>query len=843
MPEQSRQLAAIMFSDIVGYTDLMGKDQQRALEVVGKNRELHKPLIEQFGGRLIKEMGDGLMASFSTASEAIQCAHEVQKKAWSDEDLTLRIGIHLGEVVVEGHDVFGDGVNIASRLQTIADPGGIYISESVHKSIRGMDITSKYLGELRLKNVDYPVKTYAIQGEGLPIPEAREEKQLSGTFWAELQRRGVIRAAISYLVVALLLFLLWNQAHSWDITLPQWSATLFITGLIVGFPVAMYLAWNYERSPEGMVRTISEQSWQNPYKASQKKPFTSSLIIAVLVGIIILMYFFPQFRQKQISTSDDQNVKSIAIPPFRNLSEDPKQQYFAEGIAEMIRSNLSRVGDLRVTSMRSVMQYRDGEKTVPQIASELDVATVLEGSVLKDEDNVRVIVQLIDAPVDEHLWSETYDRKLTHIFEIQAEIAEKVVSELQAQLTKEENFLIANVTEVNLEAYQYFLSGQNSYNGYLRTEDSDLNDMAISQFQKALQIEPGYAPAWSGLSSAFLVRTSYGYGDAWLDSSAQAAQKAIELDPKLGDPYLILGRIELAHDDSEKALAHLNQVTSLDPNNSAALYQVGWINIRKKNFKEGILQLIESFRLNPTSDTPEHQNFYGNLAFLYYAAGMFEMAEELIRKQISLYPRAEHYELLDFTLWRQGKWDESKQAIKNIRRDIESNPNPNLYHFCFLGLHYWLLGHIEEAEMFYTKILQMLREDYEESYVFDRVFRFRLADIWLKHGKEEQAIELLKENLRILEQKLKAGFPYAEWDIAHVHLLLGDKEECYRWIDKIPYDGIISQGLRVDPSFDEIRGEPRFQAKLAEFAKEDEKIRNTLQEIEIEEQLRWVLER
>ena len=169
MPERTRQLAAIMFTDIVGYTDLMGKDQQKAMEVVGKNRDLQKPLIEQFGGRLIKEMGDGLMASFATASEAIQCAHEVQKKAWSDEDLTLRIGIHLGEVVFEGDDVFGDGVNIASRLQTIADPGGIYISDSVHKAIRGMDITSKYLGELRLKNVDYPVKTYAIQGQGLPI--------------------------------------------------------------------------------------------------------------------------------------------------------------------------------------------------------------------------------------------------------------------------------------------------------------------------------------------------------------------------------------------------------------------------------------------------------------------------------------------------------------------------------------------------------------------------------------------------------------------------------------------------------------------------------------------------
>jgi len=383
---QSRQLVAIFFSDVVGYTDLMGRDQQKAMEVLRKNRELQKPLVEQFGGRLIKEMGDGLMASFATASEAIQCAHEIQKKAWSDENLNLRIGIHLGEVIIEGDDVFGDGVNIASRLQAIADPGGIYISESVHKSIRGMDITSKYLGEVRLKNVDYPVKTYAIQGEGLPIPQVREEKQLRGHFWAEVQRRGVIRAAVAYTVVALLLILLLREAQNW-LTLPELSLPILITALVVGFPLAMYLAWNYERSPEGFVRTSSKESWQNPLAASQRKPLTSNFIIVGMALIIVAMYVYPRYISP--TESDDQagtkfNIddKSIAVIPFVDMSPEGDHEWFSDGISEELLNALVKIPGLKVAGRTSSWTYKEvTNKDLKMIGKELGVGTILEGSV------------------------------------------------------------------------------------------------------------------------------------------------------------------------------------------------------------------------------------------------------------------------------------------------------------------------------------------------------------------------------------------------------------------------------------------------------------------------------
>jgi len=249
MPEATRQLAAIMFTDIVGYTALMGKDSDKALEIIRISKEIQKPLVEEHNGKWLKEMGDGAMAQFSTALDAVNCSIEIQEIARGKLDAKLRIGIHLGDVTVEENDVHGDGVNVASRLESIADPGGVYISESIEKAIQGQtDVQAKYLGEAKLKNVAYGVRTYALQGVGLPVPDIKEGKELSGRFLAELKRRGVIRSGATYVVL-----LLFPHAMSL-VDLPGWSKTALFTLLIVGFPMAIYLAWNYERSPQGFVR-------------------------------------------------------------------------------------------------------------------------------------------------------------------------------------------------------------------------------------------------------------------------------------------------------------------------------------------------------------------------------------------------------------------------------------------------------------------------------------------------------------------------------------------------------------------------------------------------------------
>jgi|GEM_PF-6194577 len=309
---QKRQLAAIMFTDLVGYTALMGKDSNKTLELVRISKEIQKPLVEKHNGKWLKEMGDGAMAQFSTALDAVNCSIEIQEIARGKLDAKLRIGIHLGDVTVEEHDVHGDGVNVASRLESIADPGGIYVSDAIEKAIRGQsDIQAKYLGESKLKNVDYGVRTYALQGVGLPVPDLKQDKELTGRFLAELQRRGVLRAGILYILVSLVLILLLPYAHLW-MPLPSWSGALLIAILVIGLPVALYFAWHYERSPEGFVKTTSAKSWQNPYPSTAKKPMTGNLVIGALLVITLFTFVYQQSWFSK-ATEIDKSVKRFNI--------------------------------------------------------------------------------------------------------------------------------------------------------------------------------------------------------------------------------------------------------------------------------------------------------------------------------------------------------------------------------------------------------------------------------------------------------------------------------------------------------------------------------------------------
>jgi len=775
MSRQKRQLAAIMFTDIQGYTALMQEDEEKAVKIRKRHREVFDSNTNKYNGKVLQYYGDGTLSIFDSAIEAVNCAIEMQLAFKQWPQIPVRIGVHLGDIIYDEEEVIGDGVNIASRVESLAVVGSVFISSKVYDEIKNQpSIRTQSIGYFEFKNVEQPIEVFAIKNEGLTVPTRDKLK--------------------------------------------------------------------------------AKDKKKDKHKSKQQSPrkiFSQIKIgLTAMGGLVILGFAYMFYENSSKKIEPEIHDKSIAVIPFKNMSSDEENQYFTDGQWDAIISHLSKIGDLKVLSRQTMEQYRLSKRTATQIAKELDVGYILEGSVQKYGDQVRIIVQLIEAEQDAHMWTEDYTRELEDIFSLQSEIAKQIAPELRAKLSSQEQEIIETIPTRNLEAYQYFLSGQNSYNGYVRTENSDLNEMAISQFQKALEIESGYALAWSGLSAAYRRRIKYGFGDSWLDSSALAARKAIKLDPKLGDPYLILGRIEFAYDNLEKALVHFNQVISLDPSNSSALYQLGKINIDRKDYKNGISQLVESFRLNPKSDTPENQGFYMDLAILYTGAGMLEEAEKLIRKQISLYPNVIHYLVLDAILWLQEKWEESKINIENIKERIEANPNPNIDHLNMLGFHYYWLGlfeedekNFEEAERIFNKSLQILKDNYEESYTFDADIRYSLAYIWLMHGKEEQAVELLKEDLEIMEQKLKAGYPHSESDLAHVHLLLGNKEECIRWINKMPYQGIMSKMIRMDPLFDEIRGEPRFQAKLAKFAREDEKIRNALQEIEIEGQMKWVLER
>src|SRR6476469_5572606 len=364
----SRHLAAIMFTDIVGYTALMGEDERKAFDLLRKNRNIQRPLIKKHSGAWIKEIGDGVLASFHTVTDAVICAIEIQKACGNINDLKLRIGIHLGEVVFENNDVFGDGVNIASRIQAIAAAGGIYVSGSVYNNISNKKgLETRFVREETLKNVKEPVPVYEV----LP-----------------------------------------SREHL-DIT----------------------------------------------------------------------------FSKPHIA---DNAEKSIAVMPFVNMSNDPEQDYFCDGIAEEIINALAQLDHLRVIARTSAFSFKGKNLDVRQIGKMLDVNTLLEGSVRKAGNRLRITTKLVQAADGTNLWSNRYDRELEDVFAIQENIAENVATALQGVLSNKEKEAIRR-PETNIETYENYLWGRQLFH-QLALKESKL------YFEKAIELDSQYALAYAGLA-------------------------------------------------------------------------------------------------------------------------------------------------------------------------------------------------------------------------------------------------------------------------------------------------------------------------------------------------------
>ncbi len=374
-----RRLAAIMFTDMVGYTSLSQKNEALGLELLQEHRRLLRPLFPKHNGREIKTIGDSFLVEFASALEALRCAFDIQQllneldvNRPPEKRILLRVGIHLGDVVHSEKDVQGDAVNVASRIEPLASPGGITITEQVYHQIRNkFEFPFVSLGQQSLKNVHDPVEVYRV-----------------------------------------------------------------------------VLPW-----------------------------------------------------EMQLSNEPSLEKRRIAVMPFTNISPDPRDEYFADGMTEELISTLSRIGELRVISRTSVMHYKGTSKNLGEIARELRVGSILEGSVRKASDDLRITAQLIDTGNDEHLWSQDYDRKLENVFAIQREIAQSVAEVLKIRLLSGEKKSIEKRPTENTEAYALYLKGRYYWNERVR----DSNDKAVRCFEEAVKLDPNYALAYSGLADCYLI--------------------------------------------------------------------------------------------------------------------------------------------------------------------------------------------------------------------------------------------------------------------------------------------------------------------------------------------------
>jgi TolB-like protein/Tfp pilus assembly protein PilF len=576
-------------------------------------------------------------------------------------------------------------------------------------------------------------------------------------FFAELKRRNVYKVAVAYIIAGWALSQGVAQVFPvFDV--PNWAIRVIVLLIIIGLPIAVVLAWMFEITPQGIKRT--EIADAMPAVARQKK---HAWIYVVVIGgtISIALFFLGRYTSSKQSGGGELPAKSIAVLPFENLSRDLDNAYFTEGVQEEILTRLAKIADLKVISRTSTQHFKSTPDNLPQIAKQLGVTNILEGSVQKAADQVRVNVQLINAANDAHLWAESFDRKLTDIFAVESDIATTIAETLQAKLTGSEKAAIAKRPTANPEAYELYLKGRFFWN---KRTGAGLRK-AIEYFNQALGKDPSYSLAYAGLADSYNLLPAYGAASP-ADSFPQAkaaAKKALELDDTLAEAHTSLALVLAWYDfDFEQALKEFERAVQLNPNYATAhqWYASGPLSALGQSDR-AIAEGKRAVELDPLSLI-----INADLGCDYFFARRYDEAITQLRKTIEMDPR------FYYAHWNLGQvWQlkgQLSEAIAEYRKALELNDDP--FVLALLGQAYVRAGQREEAQ----KILAQLSEQAKSRYVH----AYSFALMFLALGDKERAIDEMERAYR----------ERASNDVAFI---------------------------KVDPLLDPLRGNPRFEA-LAE---------------------------
>jgi len=579
-------------------------------------------------------------------------------------------------------------------------------------------------------------------------------------FLAELKRRNVYKVAIAYLVAGWALSQGIAQVFPvFDIS--NWAIRIIVLLIVVGFPVAVVFAWFFEITPEGVKRTEVADAMP---KSTGRKRHAWIYVVVAGAAVSVALFFLGRYTASNRAAAAAPNelpAKSIAVLPFENLSEDKANAFFAEGIQDEILTRLAKVADLKVISRTSTQHFKSAPENLPEIAKRLGVMHILEGSVQKASDQVRVNVQLINALTDAHLWADTYDRKLTDIFAVETEIAKAIADTLQAKLTGSEQHVIAARPTESTEAHQLYLKGRYFWN---KRTGNDLKK-SIDYFQQAIAVDPNYALAYAGVADAYVWLPGYTAGtprDCYPKAKA-AATKALQLDDTLAEAHTTLALAIWLYDfDSAQAIREFQRAIELNPNYAIAHQQYGNNTLAALGrFDDAIVEGKRAVELDPLSLV-----INTDLGSDYYYARRYDEAIAQLRKTLEMDPGFYIAHLvLGQVLDAKGARD---AAIVECQKARGLNDDPSV--LGVLARAYGLSGNKMEAE----KILDQLKKLSQERYV-------------------------------------------SAYSFALVYLGLGDKEEALRWLEQSYQDRAGSDigFIRVDPLLDPLRGDPRFEA-LAE---------------------------
>jgi len=543
----TRRLAAILAADVAGYSRLMGTDEEGTLErLKAHRRQLIDPKITEHRGRIVKTTGDGLLVEFPSVVDAVRCAAEVQRgmldrepELTDERRIRWRVGINLGDVIADGEDIFGDGVNIAARLEALAEPGGVCVSGMVRDQVRGkLPYSFEERGEQNVKNIALPVRVYALR------PETIAELPPSGLPVAAPRRRPTNRVAIAAAVVAAVLVVVGSAWWLWPLGKP---------------------------SPPQAVAAAS----------SVAQP-----LVAPRLSIVVL--------------------------PFANLSSDPDQQYFADGITEDVTTDLSRIAESFVISRNTAFLYRNKPIDTKQIGRELSVRYVLEGSVRRSGNKVRVNAQLIDAETDAHLWAEQFDGDLKDLFALQNEITSRIAIALNVELSRRE---AARPTD-NSDALDFILRARAAYlKGITRDRLAEI----INLYEHALALDPQSVEAQSQIANMLAIRAgSYGWSTspaADLERAEELVGQALSAAPRDWLAHYAKGSVLRRQGKVEDALSEFETALALNPNWLNSLNLLAWCKIMTGSIAEAIPLEEQAIRLSPGD--PNSSDYYANMGIAH----------------------------------------------------------------------------------------------------------------------------------------------------------------------------------------------------------------------------------
>src|SRR5881275_1689657 len=574
-------------------------------------------------------------------------------------------------------------------------------------------------------------------------------------FFAELKRRNVYKVAVAYAIVGWLLVQIATQVFPF-LEIPNWVVRLVIVLVAAGFPIALVIAWAFELTPEGIKRTEDVD-----LAASARQPRKRAWIFVVIGGatLSIGLFFIGRYvgRTTVSAAGTELPAKSIAVLPFDNLSRDPDNAFFAEGVQDEILTRLAKVADLKVIARTSTQRFKSAPENLPDIAKQLGALNILEGSVQKVNDQVRVNVQLINALTNAHLWAEIYDRKLTDIFAVESDIAKTIADTLQVKLTGSEKTAISKEPTANTEAYELYHKGRSLWGK--RTGDNI--PKAIGFYEQAITRDPNYALAYAGLSAAYILSPFYVGADR-RDASAkakEAALKALRLDPNLAEAHLALGKVLFFSEiDLAGANREYKRAIELKPNDAAAHHWFGNDTLAALGrFEQAIAESERAVELDPLSIV-----INADLGGTFYYARRYEEAAAQLRKTLGIDP-TDFYARYNLGIALQAKGDLSG-AIAEYEKAKQLGENPLVSTLC--------------------------------------------AQAKALAGEKDAALRMLSDLDEISQHREVVGY----WR-ALLYLSLNNKDEALRWLEQgfKERDGSNISWIKVDPLLDSLHGDPRFE--------------------------------